>query len=239
MALFHRKGTDRATSQRPLPPGKVVGGCSALRPSSCLPLTREVANPEGLTEGEIRRAYAKGDAQSKLVANSLPQSPAATAPSSEGAKGAGCSLRDNLLRGSQALRGTKAEESEAPRQTRGWGAGEGFRKTSERGVRGAFRLWYKGPPAAFLSTFRRWKVDDFPAKQVLRGPRLIKPPRSPEKPAPCGRTAALAAGAFWAVAPAGAELFPATQALRVLPAAMAFPQSRPRAKLPAQSWISV
>ena len=24
------------------------------RPSSCLPLTREVANPEGLTEGEIR-----------------------------------------------------------------------------------------------------------------------------------------------------------------------------------------
>ena len=60
------------------------------RPSSCLPLTREVANPEGLTEGEIRRAYAKGDAQSKLVANSLPQSPAATAPSSEGAKGAVC-----------------------------------------------------------------------------------------------------------------------------------------------------
>ena len=82
---------------------------------------------------------------------------------------------------------------------------------------GAFRLWYKGPPAAFLSTFRRWKVDDFPAKQVLRGPRLIKPPRSPEKPAPCGMTAALAAEARFAgrqrrrcgvSAPAGAELFP-------------------------------
>ena len=29
------------------------------RLSSCLPLTREVANPKGLTEGEIRRAYAK------------------------------------------------------------------------------------------------------------------------------------------------------------------------------------
>ena len=82
---------------------------------------------------------------------------------------------------------------------------------------GAFRLWYQGPPAAFLSTFRRWKVDDFPAKQVLRGPRLIKPPRSPEKPAPCGMTAALAAEARFAgrqrrrcgvSAPAGAELFP-------------------------------
>ena len=60
------------------------------RLSSCRPLTREVANPEDLTEGEIRRAYAKGDAQRIPVANSLPQSPAATAPSSEGAKGLGC-----------------------------------------------------------------------------------------------------------------------------------------------------
>ena len=59
------------------------------RLSSCLPLTREVANPEGLTEGEIRRAYAERDTQSGRVANSLPQSPAATAPSSEGAKPCG------------------------------------------------------------------------------------------------------------------------------------------------------
>ena len=59
------------------------------RLSSCLPLTREVANPKGLTEGEMRRAYAERDAQSGRVANSLPQSPAATAPSSEGAKGWG------------------------------------------------------------------------------------------------------------------------------------------------------
>mgnify|MGYP004569323545 CR=1 FL=1 len=35
------------------------------------------------------------------VANSLPQSPAATAPSSEGAKGLECHLRNGLLRGSQ------------------------------------------------------------------------------------------------------------------------------------------
>ena len=60
---------------------------------SCLPLSREVADPEGLPEGEIRRTYAKRDAQSRLIANSLPQSPAATAPSSEGAKGLGCAFR--------------------------------------------------------------------------------------------------------------------------------------------------
>ena len=44
-------------------------------------------------------------------------------------------------------------------------------KWANGGFRGAFRPWYKGPPAAFLSTFRRWKVDERPAKQVLRGPR--------------------------------------------------------------------
>ena len=32
-------------------------------------------------------------------------------------------------------------------------------KQANGGLRGAFRPWYKGPPAAFLSTFRRWKVD--------------------------------------------------------------------------------
>ena len=56
------------------------------------------------------------------------------------------------------------------------GAGVQEKTSSKRangGFRGAFRPWYKGPPAAFLSTFRRWKVDDFPAKQVLRGPRFI------------------------------------------------------------------
>ena len=47
--------------------------------------------------------------------------------------------------------------------------------SSERangGLRGAFRLWYKGPPAAFLSTFRRWKVD-----AVLRARRRGSLPR--------------------------------------------------------------
>ena len=37
---------------------------------------------------------------------------------------------------------------------------------------GAFRLWYQGPPAAFLSTFRRWKVD-----AVLRARRRGTFPR--------------------------------------------------------------
>ena len=68
-----------------------------------------------------------------------------------------------------------------------------------------------------LRTARGSGASVFPAKQVLRGPRLIKPPRSPEKPAPCGMTAALAAEARFAgrqrrrcgvSAPAGAELFP-------------------------------
>ena len=38
--------------------GTGAGGSSFLcpRPSSCLPLTREVANPKDLTEGEIWRA---------------------------------------------------------------------------------------------------------------------------------------------------------------------------------------
>ena len=56
-----------------------------------------------------------------------------------------------------------AGKSEAPRQTRGCCSDESRLRASERGGRGAFRLWYKGPPAAFLSTFRRWKVDERPA----------------------------------------------------------------------------
>ena len=104
---FCRKNPSKSTifSRKPFqisPARDLTGGRRDYsRLSSCLPLTREVANPEGLTEGEIRRAYAKRDTQSGRVANSLPQSPAATAPSSEGAKGLGCSLRDSLLRESQ------------------------------------------------------------------------------------------------------------------------------------------
>ena len=67
----------------------------------CLPLTREVANPKGLTKGEIHRACAKRNAKSLPIANSLPQSPAATAPSSEGAKGAGIFPAGQLLRRSK------------------------------------------------------------------------------------------------------------------------------------------
>ena len=92
---FYRKNPSKSTifSRKPFqinPARDLTGGRRDYsRLSSCLPLTREVANPEGLTEGEIRRAYAKRDTQSGRVANSLPQSPAATAPSSEGAKGTG------------------------------------------------------------------------------------------------------------------------------------------------------
>ena len=93
MALFHRKGTDRATSHHPLPPGKAVGCCSALRPSSCLPLTREVASPKGLTEGEIGRAY--GEAGCTEGAG-CERSPSAACGDS------------SLVRGSQALRGDES-----------------------------------------------------------------------------------------------------------------------------------
>ena len=51
-----------------------------------------------------------------------------------------------------------------PRGRRGAGVQEkASYKRANGGFRGAFRLWYKGPPAAFLSTFRRWKVDECPA----------------------------------------------------------------------------
>ena len=66
-----------------------------------------------------------------------------------------------LTQGSQALRGTGD-----------WCAAETILCVRERGGRGAFRLWYKGPPAAFLSTFRRWKVD-----AVLRARRRGTFPR--------------------------------------------------------------
>mgnify|MGYP007120845961 CR=1 FL=1 len=107
---------------------------------SCLPLSREVADPEGLPEGEIRRAYAKRDAQSRLIANSLPQSPAATAPSSEGAKGGWAMPADRPLRGSQALRG--GDEGSPSEGAKGLGCA--FRppsphreKAKPRGRRGA------------------------------------------------------------------------------------------------------
>ena len=43
-------------------------------------------------------------------------------------------------------------------------------RKSDAGTR---RRGYKGPPAAFLSTFRRWKVDECPTAQARRGPRSI------------------------------------------------------------------
>ena len=47
-----------------------------------------------------------------------------------------------------------------PREGRGLGMQQKpSYESANGGFRGAFRLWYKGPPAAFLSTFRRWKVD--------------------------------------------------------------------------------
>ena len=149
-----------------------------LRPSSCLPLTREVASPKGLTEGEIERACSEAGC----------------------AEGAGCEFSpsvacgdSSLVRGSQGVVGGRSlsrlrspvQKEEGLREEHGSsrqiargprrGAARRFRRNArdQEGFRGAFRPWYKGPPAAFLSTFRRWKVDDFPAKQVLRGPRFI------------------------------------------------------------------
>ena len=73
------------------------------------------------------------------------------------------------------------------------------------------------PPGGLSVHFPPVESGRTPHSVSLRGPRLIKPPRSPEKPAPCGMTAALAAEARFAgrqrrrcgvSAPAGAELFP-------------------------------
>ena len=58
--------------------------------------------PEGLDGGRDRPGLLRsGDAQSIRIANSLPQSPAATAPSSEGAKGAGMCLRADPSEGAK------------------------------------------------------------------------------------------------------------------------------------------
>ncbi len=57
----------------------ILGAFRALTGEFChLPLTREVAKPQVLTEGEIHALLYD-------IRNSLPQSAAQTAPSSEGA----------------------------------------------------------------------------------------------------------------------------------------------------------
>ena len=65
-------------------------------------------------------------------------------------------------------RNARDQEGKAkPRGRRG--AGVQQKASSEGangGFRGAFRPWYRGPPAAFLSTFRRWKVDACPAAKA-------------------------------------------------------------------------
>ena len=123
-----------------------MGRAFVLRLSPCLPLTREVANPKGLTEGEIRRAYAKRNAKRVLVANSLPQSPAATAPSSEGAKGVveGRS-HSRLWSPIQKEEGLREEHGSSRQIARGprRGAARRFRRNArdQEGFRGAFRPW--------------------------------------------------------------------------------------------------
>ena len=77
----------------------------------------------------------------------------------------------------QKEEGLREEHGSARQIARGplCGAARHFRRNArdQEGFRGAFRLWYKGPPAAFVSTFRRWKVDERPTAQARRGPRSI------------------------------------------------------------------
>mgnify|MGYP007046407881 CR=1 FL=1 len=110
-----------------------------------------------------------------------------------------------------------AGKSKAPRQTRGCCSDESRLRASERGVRGGISPLVQRPPGGLSVHFPPVESGRTPHSVSLRGPRLIKPPRSPEKPAPCGMTAALAAEARFAgrqrrrcgvSAPAGAELFP-------------------------------
>ena len=70
-------------------PGDGGRGKRKRAPSPVLPPSDEGGGkPEGLDGGRDRPGLLRsGDAQSIRIANSLPQSPAATAPSSEGAKG--------------------------------------------------------------------------------------------------------------------------------------------------------
>ena len=63
------------------------------------------------------------------------------------------------------------------------GAGKAFSTTQKQPVR-----------LDELSAWQREKDSSCPAAPALRGPLSVRPPRSPERPAPCGRTAALAAG---------------------------------------------
>ena len=103
------------------------------------------------------------------------------------------------------------------RGTGDWCAAENILCASERGDRGGISPLVSRPPGGLSVHFPPVESGRFPRKTSFAGPRLIKPPRSPEKPAPCGMTAALAAEARFAgrqrrrcgvSAPAGAELFP-------------------------------
>ena len=84
----------RIRSAPPLTQGRqgAVGGRSSLRPPSFVlpPSDEGGGKPEGFDGGRDTPSLCKGDTQNILIANSLPQSPAATAPSSEGAKGVVC-----------------------------------------------------------------------------------------------------------------------------------------------------
>ena len=77
-------------------------------------------------------------------------SPAGDGVSLRGSQGAGMCLSSAVPRRGKAK----------PRGRRGAGVQNlAASESANGGLRGAFRPWYKGPPAAFLSTFRRWKVD--------------------------------------------------------------------------------
>ena len=83
--------------------------------------------------------------------------------------GSSLSRPPTLVQKEEGLReehGSARQIARGPRR----GAARRFRRNArdQEEVRGAFRPWYKGPPAAFLSTFRRWKVD-FALRAYRRG----------------------------------------------------------------------
>ena len=120
-----RRGKEPCSSRKPSSIWTGDGRREGERPltTPCLPLTREVASPKGLTEGEIRRAYCK--AGGRLEGAGCEFSPSVACGDSSLVRGSqeGWAMpADRPLRGSQALRGSMAPPQREPR---GWDAPAG------------------------------------------------------------------------------------------------------------------
>ena len=124
---------------------------------SCLPLTREVASPQGLTEGEIRRAFGEAGCAEKAGCEFSPS--VACGDSS-------------LVRGSQGVVG----KSQVPRQTRGWGAGESIFCVGERGVPGGISISPQNKFCGVPREFHRFPANELPEIRRRHSPAGVQWP---------------------------------------------------------------